>query len=99
MVGMAISPKHGLGPRVGPTCSEHAIRSRRKAIKLHVLRTLPFPHFLQAAHVLDVRRQSRGKSVQRSDTQPGNRGGRHGGEAADNSYEAPWGSPRGPVVD
>src|SRR5262249_59882510 len=55
MVGMAISPKHGLGACFGPACSEHAIRSRRKSIELHVLRTLPFPHFLEAAHVLDVR--------------------------------------------
>src|SRR5262249_14661121 len=95
MVGMAIPPKHGLGPRVGPTCSERAIRSRRKSIKLHLLWTLPFPHFLQAAHVLDVRRQSAWKSVQRGDTHAGNRGGRCGGKADAHGYERLDGAPAG----
>src|SRR5262249_53831492 len=99
MVGMAIPPKHGLGLRVGPTCSERAIRSRRKSIKLHLLRTLPLPHFLQAAHVLDVRRQSARKSVQRSDTHPGNRGGRCGGKADAHGYERLDGAPACGLLD
>src|SRR5262249_56923979 len=39
MVGVAIPPKYGLGPRFGPIRSERAIRSRRKSIKRHLLRT------------------------------------------------------------
>src|SRR5215468_7266074 len=73
--------------------------SWRKSIELHVLRTLPFPHFLQAAHVLDVRRQSRRKSVQRGDTQPGNRGGRCGGKAEAHGHERLGGAPARGLFD